>query len=68
MTRTITKLDDLTLKIEGTTTYTQEVTKDQLIQQIENIDNQITGLNNRISELEDDKTQIQSLLDEATSQ
>lgn len=67
MTRTITKLDEFTLKIEGTTPYTQEVTKDQLIQQIENIDNQIAGLNNRITELEADKLLVQELLTEATT-
>jgi flagellar biosynthesis chaperone FliJ len=67
MERTITKLDEFTIKIEWTTPYTQQVTKDQLIQEITNIDNQILWLNNRIAELQNNKLEVQALLDESTT-
>jgi hypothetical protein len=65
MTQTITKLDDFTLKIEWTTPYTQEVTKDQLIARISELESNKQWFLKRADECDETKVEVQALLDEA---
>ena len=65
MEKTITKLDDFTLKIEGTTPYTQEVTKDQLIAKLAELESNKQWFLKRADECDEAKVEIQALLDEA---
>lgn len=65
MDRTITKLDDLTMKIAGSTPYEQVITKDQLIARVAEIDSNIAWFNARIDSLNSDKAEVNALLEEA---
>ena len=65
MDRTITKQDDFTMNITGTTPYEQDITKDQLNARIAELDSNIAWFNVRIAELEASKIEVQNLLTEA---
>lgn len=65
MNPTYEKLDDLSMKISGTTPYEQTVTKDQLIARIAELDSNIAWFESRIADLEEDKLEVQALIAKA---
>lgn len=59
-----TKISDTVVKTTETKVIEKEITKDELLDKIANIDNQIVWLENKKQELLAEKTEIESILSE----
>lgn len=66
MDRIITKVDDFTIKISGTTPYEQDVTLDQLNARMKELDNHIASFEKQIADAKANKVEVQALIEEAT--